>query len=136
MKWKDEYSCYDSNIDRQHMKLIELIDKMEEILDLNDNFDHYDEIVVIFSELKEYTVYHFTYEEELMEKSNYDSSSIKIQKLEHKSFIKKIDGIDFAEIDENQIESVRQILDFTAKWIDQHILRTDRNFGMFLQEKA
>jgi len=135
MKWKDEYSCYDSGIDQQHMRLIQLIDNMEEILDLNDDYDHFDEIVRIFNELKEYTVYHFKYEEELMEKSNYDTTSIKIQRLEHKSFIKKIDGIDFDEIDKNQIESVKQMLVFTAKWIEQHILGTDRNFGEFLKER-
>lgn len=38
--WKEEYSCFDAEIDTQHRKLINLLNSMEEIVDLQDGYDH------------------------------------------------------------------------------------------------
>ncbi|MCX7771604.1 MAG: bacteriohemerythrin [Clostridia bacterium] len=136
IKWKDDYSCYDLTIDQQHKKLIDMINQMSEIVELNDGCDRYDEIIELFEELKSYTVYHFNHEEELFDQNQYDSFNIKIQKLEHKSFINKVSAINLREVDEDQIGAVRKILDFLSVWLDHHILVTDRKFGAFLQENA
>jgi hemerythrin len=135
IKWRDEYSCYDPVIDEQHRKLMELINQMNDIADLDDGYDHYDEIVELFNGLKEYAVYHFNYEESQFEAQGYDSFNTKIQVLEHKSFVNKVAAIDLYELDENQNETVRSVLDFLSKWLDHHILDTDKRFGEFLKEK-
>lgn len=134
--WIEEYSCFDLDIDAQHKKLIELLNSMEEIVELQDGYDHYDEIVSVFNELKNYTVYHFSYEEKLFEKHNYDPINTKLHKLEHKSFINKVSEINFDDIDRDQIKSVKNILEFVEKWIDQHILSTDIKFGDYLSKNS
>ncbi len=136
IKWKKEYSCYDSTIDEQHMKMIDMINQMSEIASIDDGYDRYDEIVKIFNGLKDYTVYHFNHEEGLFDQHGYDSFNIKIQKLEHKSFINKVAAINLYQLDENQTETVRSVLEFLSKWLDHHILVTDRKFGSFLEENA
>lgn len=136
IKWKDEYSCYDPTIDEQHKKMIDMINQMNSIVELGDKYDHYDELISLFEELKKYTSYHFTYEEKMFEETGYDSFNIKIQKLEHKSFVHKIAGINLYELDENQIGTAEEVLDFLSRWLDKHILGTDKRFGEYLREKA
>ena len=136
IKWKKEFSCYDPTIDAQHMKMIEMLNQMSEIAALDDGHDRYDEIVEIFNGLKDYAVNHFNHEEEMFARHGYDSFNTKIQKLEHKSFINKVAAINLYQLDENQSETVRSVLDFLSKWLDHHILDTDKKFGNFLEEKA
>jgi len=136
IKWKDAYSCYDRTIDEQHKKMIDMINRMAEIVELDDDVDHYDEIVEVFNGLKEYTAYHFNYEEKLFEEKGYDSFNIKIQVLEHKSFINKVAAINLYDLDENQLQTARNVLDFLSKWLDHHILVIDKKFGSFLEENA
>ncbi len=136
IKWRNDYSCFDRTIDDQHLKIFEMINQMLAIVDLDDGFDHYDEILGLLEEVKNYTVYHFSHEEKLFEQEGYDSFSTKLHVLEHKSFIKKVSEIAIDEIDEDQTMAVRKVLDFLCTWLEQHILDTDRKFGQFLKDKS
>ncbi|MCX7923949.1 MAG: bacteriohemerythrin [Clostridia bacterium] len=132
-KWREEFTCFNKEIDEQHSRLFELVSKLYEIISLKDNCDHYDEIVAIFGELSEYTVYHFGYEEQLFEKYNYDAAEAKLHKLEHNSFIKKVSEVDLKELDENQRGKSLEIVLFIARWVEEHILDTDKKFGEYLK---
>ncbi len=136
IKWRDEYSCYDETIDLQHKKMIDMINQINDIAILNDGFDRYDEIVSIFKGLKDYTIYHFGHEEKMFAEHGYDSFNTKIQKLEHKGFVNKLESIDLYELDEDQIGTVRDLLSFLSKWLNHHILDIDKRFGEFLKDKA
>jgi len=115
---------------------MDMINQMNEIIELGDEYDHFDEIVSIFEELKQYAIYHFAHEEKMFEETGYDSFNTKIQQLEHKSFVHKVAGINLYELDENQIGTAKEVLDFLSQWLDKHILGTDKRFGEFLREKA
>jgi len=135
IKWNDKYSCYDETIDAQHRKLIEMLNDIGELAELDDGYDRYDDIVRIFNGLKDYAVYHFGYEEKMFRETGYDSFNTKIQVLEHKAFVNKVESINLNDIDEDQMGTVRDLLDFLSKWLDHHILEMDRKFGEFLREK-
>lgn len=135
-EWKSEYTCYNEDIDSQHKKLLVLVSQLYEIVRLKDGFDHFDEIIAIFNELSEYTVYHFSFEEELFSKYNYDEKEIKLHKLEHSSFINKVSEIDLREVDENQRGISLEIVMFIIKWIEDHILATDKKFGDYYKSLA
>lgn len=134
MKWKEEFSCFDLEIDNQHKKLFDLLSELFEIVKLKDSCDRYDEIMEIFQELGEYTLYHFNHEETLFEKYNYDSINKKIHILEHKTFIEKVNQINPNSIDEDQNGISLEIVLFLAKWVEDHILQTDKKFGEFLNK--
>jgi hemerythrin len=136
IKWNESFSCFEPTIDAQHMKMVELINDMEELASLNDGLDRYDEIMAIFKELKEYTVYHFSTEESLFEKYGYDSFNVKVQKHQHQGFIEKIKAIETREIDDNQYGVLHELLDFVSQWLTNHILHTDKQFGVFIQESS
>lgn len=133
-KWKDSYSCNIIEIDNQHKRLFELGSKIHSILSLKDNEDHYDEIMGVLAELKNYTVYHFQYEEELMEAHGY--SKRVYHKIEHDAFIDKISEIFNKDIDDSQRTVSLELIMFIADWIEKHILKTDFAYREFFQEKG
>ena len=130
--WKDSFSVNVDQIDKQHQKLFELGNKIYELVCLGDYYDHYDEIVTILRELKEYTIYHFAKEEALLKKYNYDEDDFIKHKEEHTYFIEKISEINIYDADEDQSQFLNDTLAFVAEWITSHILFTDKKYSSFL----
>lgn len=129
-KWKDSYSCNIRQIDEQHKKLFELANKIYNIVLLDDKYDHFDEIVGTIRTLKEYTVFHFSYEEEVMRK--YEYGDVDNHKIEHEAFIKKISSINEEKIDEKQKSFLMDLLEFVVNWIENHILKSDLKYKDYL----
>ena len=64
--WKMEFELGISSIDDQHKRLLEIGNRINELLiNHEEDDDNYDEIFTVIEELKDYTVYHFNTEEEL-----------------------------------------------------------------------
>ncbi|EHI97540.1 MULTISPECIES: hemerythrin family protein [unclassified Clostridium] len=124
---KEEYKIGVELIDKQHKKLFELADKAYMLLKDEFTIDKYDKIVEILQELKDYTVFHFKSEEEYMESINY--KRMFTQKVEHDAFIKKLEAIDLKNVDENQDESLMEVLNFLNDWLTEHILKNDKLIG-------
>lgn len=134
-QWKEHFTCNINEIDKQHKMLLELGAKLYDIVKLKDDIDRYDEIMVILTELKDYTIYHFAAEEKLLEDNGYDSFELQLHKRQHKSFINKIKQFENQDIDEKQEAITLDMLTFIANWIEQHILKTDQKYSSFLNEK-
>lgn len=124
VKWKADYEVGVKLIDEQHEKLFEIADRAYKLLTNDFILDKYDRITEILGELKEYTIFHFKSEEEYMLSVGY--KKFLSHKVIHEDFIKSIDNIDLHEIDLNQDESVKKILEFVVDWIDKHILDEDK----------
>jgi len=124
VKWKADYEVGVKLIDEQHEKLFEIADCAYKLLTNDFILDKYDRITEILGELKEYTIFHFKSEEEYMLSVGY--KKFLSHKVIHEDFIKSIDNIDLHEIDLNQDESVKKILEFVVDWIDKHILNEDK----------
>lgn len=131
-KWKDTFSVNVSDIDRQHKKLFEIGSRVYDIVSLDDNYDHYDEIMEILNELVDYTVYHFGFEEKLMEKYGYED--YEQHKMQHYFFIKKVEKMVKKDIDERQQEVMRDLIAFIADWISSHILKSDMKYKEFFNK--
>ena len=125
--WKDDFLVGIDEIDEQHKKLFAIANRAYELLNNDLYVDKYDRIVSIIEELKDYTVFHFTFEEEYMMKIKY--KKFFTQKIQHESFMKKINEINLNEIDSNQDKSLLELLDFINNWISNHILIMDKQIG-------
>jgi len=134
IKWKDIYSCNITDIDIQHKKLFEIGSRIYDLLTIGDEYDRYDEIALIFNELRDYTVFHFSYEEELMKKYGYED--YENHKIEHDFFIKKLQKLEKTDFDDKQSESLMQMIKFIADWITGHILKTDMKYKDFFNAKG
>jgi len=130
-KWRDTFKLDIPEIDAQHKKLFEIGSRLYEIISLKDNYDHYDEIMQIIDELRNYAKYHFGYEEELMRKKNFEGYDE--HKIEHDFFIKKIARINIVDIEEDQEKVMLEMVTFIADWISGHILQTDKNYREILK---
>lgn len=124
IQWKESYRLGIDEIDDQHKKLFEIANRAYELLKNDFVTDKYDRIVSIIEELKDYTVYHFSFEENYMASINY--RKLLSHKVIHDDFIAKITEVDLDNVDENQDEYLMGILDFVVEWIEQHILGTDK----------
>tara|TARA_B100000965_G_scaffold341576_1_gene310420 strand:- start:248 stop:661 length:414 start_codon:yes stop_codon:yes gene_type:complete len=133
-KWRDIYSTNIAEIDKQHKKLLEIGSQLSGLIRSKDDVDHYDEIVELLDELKNYTIYHFKTEEELMEKYGYEG--LDEHKKTHQAFIDKINEVGSADIDNNQKGISMEILVFIADWIEKHILKVDHMYKDFFNEKG
>ncbi len=122
-KWKDNFSVGIEEIDKQHKRLFEIGGEIYNLATLKDGQDHYDEIMALLKGLKDYTVYHFGFEESLMEKHNYDK--IEEHKKQHAMFVEKLVDLETQEIDSRQKKVILDVLDFVVNWISSHILGSD-----------
>jgi hemerythrin len=124
---KQEYFTGIKFIDDEHTRLFAIADECYELLTNQFLPDKYDYIVNIINELKDYARYHFKHEEEYMESIGY--RRILSQKVAHSDFIEKIDGYDSEKIDENQKESLLELVDFLNTWLIEHILKKDKQIA-------
>lgn len=133
-KWKDEYSVGIETIDNQHKHLFELGGRIVDLADANDDFDHYDEIMEVIQELKDYTVYHFGFEEDLMQKYAYND--YETHKFHHFFAVKKIHKFEEEDFDENQKDAVMKMVAFISDWVTNHILQEDQKYKDFFIKKG
>lgn len=126
-EFKDEFRTGIERIDKEHAKLFEIADRAYNTL--MDEFipDKYDYIVEILNELRQYAATHFKHEEEYMMSIKY--KRLLSQKAMHDDFIEKLSEYDLDKIDENQKDSILEILDFLNDWLINHILKSDKLIG-------
>ncbi|AWI05602.1 bacteriohemerythrin [Clostridium drakei] len=124
LEWKDKYSIGVELIDEQHKHLFEIGNKAVKLLKNDFYVDKYDKIIEIIQELCEYTEFHFKAEEGYMLKIG--SKQYESQKIEHDIFIKKINSVDFNNIDNDQQKYLEDLLAFVFNWIIDHILQKDK----------
>ncbi len=111
-------------VDKEHEKLFEIIRNADELIQDDDRFDKYDQIVAIINELKDYTEKHFSDEEEYMKRIHYEG--LETQKRAHEAFVEKIKDINLDELDENQTEYLQKLIEFLLSWLSNHILKLDK----------
>jgi hemerythrin-like metal-binding domain len=133
-EWKNDYSVNVQEIDNQHKRMFEIGEKISDLVLAKDDFDHYDEIINILQELKDYTIYHFDFEEKLMEKYGYPE--VDPHKIQHIFMIKKLQKLQTEDIDRDQKGAVIDLIAFVSDWITGHILETDKRYKDFFNEKG
>ncbi|NLH95857.1 MAG: hemerythrin family protein [Clostridiaceae bacterium] len=134
-EWRDEYHTGIDAIDKQHRHLLGIGARIFELAQ-DDEYDRYDDIMEVLQELKEYTVYHFGYEEELMERYGYER--YEPHKFQHFFLTKKIEKFEEEkhEIDDRQKETILKLAEFISDWVTNHILKEDMLYRDFFRSKG
>ena len=124
--WKEKYSVRVKTIDDHHKVLIKLIN------DLN-NAMLYEKgrstISSIIKGLVDYTIFHFDYEEKMLEKNGYDD--LVNHKKIHVRFVDKMKEIQ-KEFDSGEKELSKDVMDFLKVWLVEHIMGTDQKYSALM----
>lgn len=128
IKWNDELSVNILTIDNQHKKLIEELNRFYDGLGKRRNKEGMSDILY---QLKQYSIYHFQTEEELMRK--YSFKGYLAHKKEHDEFIAKIDTLQ-NKLDEGKLLLTIELTGFMKDWLSNHILKTDKAYSQFLND--
>ncbi|GAE87955.1 bacteriohemerythrin [Acetivibrio straminisolvens] len=121
---KPEYFTGIDFIDKEHARLFAIADEAYQLLKNEFIPDKYDHIMSLIKELEEYTRYHFKHEEEYMQSIGY--KRLLSQKVAHDDFIQKINEYTPDVVDENQKDTLLELLNFLATWLVEHIYRQDK----------
>ncbi|RMF56980.1 MAG: hemerythrin [Calditrichaeota bacterium] len=129
-QWSDTFSVGISSIDRQHQKLISLVNELHEAM---KNGKSKEVLGYIIEELINYTKYHFQTEEELFHKYQYPQEAA--HKAAHDSFVEKV--LQFQEgFESGKVLLSMEILQFLKQWVSDHIQKVDKQYSFFLKEKG
>ncbi len=130
VEWKDEYSVGIDSIDRQHKKLIALINSLQTAVNYSAGAEYEQEAL---DELVDYTRTHFGYEEELMEKHGYPDFTT--HRAEHELMISRVEQV-LAEYKRNPDTAMQNAIDFLRDWLINHINGTDKQYSKFLIDRG
>ena len=120
----EEYYTGIKLVDEEHAVLFEIIKRANDLIKEELLYDKYDEIMSVLDELRDYTVKHFTDEEEYMANINYEG--LELQKKTHQMFVDKLNDINLDDMDDNQQQYLVELVDFLLMWLVNHILKMDK----------
>ncbi len=130
ISWVEEYSVNVREIDHQHKKLLEIINKLHDgILAVNYDFT----LTEVLDELVNYTVYHFGFEENLLVRSGYQKVTKHFSM--HSEFIDKLKDY-LRKHQSGEISITEDLMSFLKDWLVNHIMHTDKEYSSFLNSKG
>ena len=108
-------------IDEQHKRFLDLVDDAQMKLDSDESGD----FKSIIKSLEDYASYHFTFEEELFEKSKFPN--LTQHKQEHRQFIDRVRQLRL-DLEYTNPLVAKKTIDFMCKWFISHIINNDRKY--------
>lgn len=132
IEWDDSLSLNVNLIDEQHKMLI------QRLADLSDAFRkglEQNKIMKTLEFMIDYTDFHFSAEEKVMEESDYPG--LEEQKLQHEEFKVTLNNIVEDYKEEGTTTAIAESINvFLLNWLVKHIKGTDSKLGQFLTEKG
>lgn len=122
--FSEEYHTGIELVDQEHARLFEIVNEANDLIEAELLHDKYDEIVHIINVLKDYTVTHFADEEAYMERIGYQG--LEAQKVAHMSFVDMLNQINLDNVDDNQQEYLKELVEYLKNWLVVHILKVDK----------
>ncbi len=128
--WNDNLSVNVEEFDRQHKKLIALINELNDAMSVGKGKDV---LVKIVNDLVKYTVTHFKAEEKYFAQFRYPDTFN--HRIEHLAFIRKVANFK-NEIESGKLPLTVEVLSFLSDWLKKHIMGTDKKYSQFFNENG
>ncbi len=128
IKWRDSYNTGVAQFDREHHKIIELIDAM--YVAVRDKLGK-ESIEKVCREVVSYTEEHLAHEEQVLISINYPG--LEEQMTEHSRMKKEVEKIQEL-IAVNSTDGATRLYHFLREWLINHILVIDKKYGSYFQE--
>jgi hemerythrin len=128
--WNNDLSVQVAEMDRQHQKLIGMINDLHEAMSKGKGKEIIGKII---EGLLSYTKVHFSEEEKLMEKYQYPE--VDAQKKMHKYFIDKPAQFK-RDLENGKLGLTIDVSDFLSDWLKSHIQKEDKKYGPHLNKSG
>jgi hemerythrin-like metal-binding protein len=130
MPWNESLSVKVTRFDNEHKKLIGLIDELSDAMSHGKGKEILSKTL---NDLIDYTATHFKNEEQAMQQHGYQA--YKSHKHQHDEFVAK--ALELKEGYEKGSTMISvSVLHFLNTWVNDHIKKTDFQYGPFFNEKG
>jgi len=130
IEWERKYNTGIEKVDNQHMKLVELINMLYDKVVLKEDLTSVQDAIV---DLKLYTIFHFSTEEKLFKKYEYEEEDTKEHLSKHQEFIDEIAKY-LGDNESTQYELGYRLVEYLKKWLFSHILVSDMKFASHIKQ--
>ncbi len=126
--WEPSYSVKVHRYDEDHKKLFAMINELHEAMLAGKGKDKIQETV---KRLADYAKFHFSAEEQQLEKTKYPELSA--HRAEHQAFIQRVQKFQ-QEVAEGRLNLSVSVGVFLNEWLANHIRKTDQKYSKYLNE--
>lgn len=130
IEWDQKYSIGVKALDDQHQKLLHIINELD---DLGSHEDPKKAIEGALWAVLDYAKEHFKFEESLMFENQYEESEA--HRVKHKDLIRQ--AMELAKkLNTPDAKSTVEMMKFLQNWLFDHILKTDKRFGGYMNARG
>ncbi len=129
ISWDDEFSVGIEAIDRQHTRIMRLINEIDEKVQKGEP---YEQFAPVLKDLIDYTNGHFAYEEKLLKKNH--CPDIEQHKKSHDHLREELSDWQ-QRVANARPEDMNELMVFLRIWFPGHILNVDKNDADYLTTK-
>jgi hemerythrin-like metal-binding protein len=126
LQWNESYSVHVDEMDRQHMRLFDLINQLSDAMSKGHGREVLGKTI---EALLSYTKTHFTAEEKLLTQCHY--AELKAQQAMHKTFVDKVTEFK-TQCDSGRLTLSVAVISFLTDWLKKHIRQEDAKYGSVL----
>lgn len=128
--WQQEYNTGNSQVDRQHQQLFEIVNALHDAVVNKKNIYVMQELL---EALANHTIEHFQTEEALMMAVDYPEYDR--HKQTHDCLLSKVDRLLLKFRDRNTAAVTTEIMQFLTEWLAHHIKGEDKKMIQFFQNQ-
>ncbi len=126
ISWTENLSVNIKEIDDQHKRFLELVNKLHTAVKAKKSREVEGEII---DSLIEYAFFHFTLEERYLDRSNYPHTEE--HKKEHEEFVDKIIKLK-KDHEKNKLSLTIEMINFMNNWWISHVRNSDKKYEPYL----
>ena len=124
--WDDSYTVRVKRFDDDHKRLFSLVNELHDAMKAGVGGKIMQQVV---QELADYTRYHFSGEEALMEETQYPA--VGAHRSQHREFVKKVEQFQ-RDLKAGAVGQSVAVTAFLKDWLINHIQRTDHDYSIHL----
>mgnify|MGYP000064087126 CR=1 FL=1 len=128
--WKDEYSVGIKSLDDDHKRLIYLLNQFKTAYDYDTSAEFERQAL---EQLVEYTRFHFTREEEMMQQAGYED--FENHKQQHNNMIAQVEQF-VGLYNREGHDSLNEVSTYLTNWLINHINGTDKQYTQVMLDKG
>ena len=129
--WNNGLSLGVEAIDKDHKKLLEIVNRLSYYIENDPSPDIINEI---FSDLEEYGTKHFHREESYMKKCNYPELEEHIK--QHRDFVKEIPKLKEKVFNSKDKLDIHEVSTFLTEWLINHIINEDMQLTTLFEKNG